>query len=500
MTKAVNERELVLEILLEVLEKGAYSHVVLRNVLSKYQYLDKRERAFITRVSEGTIERMIELDYILDQFSKVKVKKMKPVIRNILRSAVYQLKYMDSVPDSAVCNEAVRLAVRKGFGTLRGFVNGVLRGVARGLGGVTYPKEKLRRLSVLYSMPEWILQLWLEMYDEGTVDKMLAAFQAERPLTVRCNLKNNSADELREKLNRDGVKVERHPYLSYAFMISGYDYLERLDSFADGDFYVQDISSMLVGEAAGVKAGDNVIDVCAAPGGKSLHLAEKLDGTGHVEARDLTEYKAELLEDNVARAGFPNISVRVWDALVLDEAAVETADVVLADLPCSGLGVLGKKADLKYRVTPENIEELANLQKEILQNARAYVKQGGTLVYSTCTISPAENMENVCWFLRQFPEFSLADVWERLPGELSEKLRGKASEGRRIEPSAEERTELLEGQRGESPGKHGDESSESQQGELPGNDTLQDKCLQLLPGVHACDGFFIAVFKRGRDV
>lgn len=464
MIKAVNERELVLEILLEVLEKGAYSHVVLRNVLSKYQYLDKRERAFITRVSEGTIERMIELDYILDQFSKIKVKKMKPVIRNILRSAVYQLKYMDSVPDSAVCNEAVRLAVKKGFGTLRGFVNGVLRSVARGLKGVAYPKEKLQRMSVAYSMPEWILKLWLEMYDEETVGKMLEAFQAERPLTIRCNLKNNSADELLEKLHKDGVKAERHPYLPYAFMISGYDYLERLSGFADGDFYVQDVSSMLVGEAAGVCPGDTVIDVCAAPGGKSLHLAEKLDGTGHVEARDLTVYKAELLEDNVARAGFDNISVKVWDALVPDEAAVERADIVLADLPCSGLGVLGRKADLKYRVTPENIGELAKLQKEILQNARAYVKQGGTLVYSTCTISPAENMENVRWFLQEYPEFVLEDVWERLPRDLTEKLRGEMARERRSDSS--------------------------------GNDELQDKCLQLLPGVHACDGFFIAIFER----
>lgn len=461
MTKAVGERELVLEILLEVLEKGAYAHVVLRNVLSKYQYLDKRERAFITRVSVGTIERMLELDYILDQFSKVKVRKMEPVIRNLLRSAVYQLKYMDTVPDAAVCNEAVGLAVRKGFGNLRGFVNGVLRNVARGLGDITYPKEELQRLSVSYSMPEWILRSWLDVYDKETVEKMLVAFQEERPLTVRCNLRKNSPEELREKLERDGVKVERHPYLPYAFSISGYDYLERLSCFADGDFYVQDVSSMLVGEAARVRAGDTVIDVCAAPGGKSLHLAEKLDGTGHVEARDLTPYKVELIEDNVARAGFENIDVKVWDALVLDESAVGTADVVLADLPCSGLGVLGKKADLKYRVTMENVEELTKLQRNILKNIGCYVKCGGTLVYSTCTISPMENIGNVRWFLENFPEFELVDVWERLSMELAEKLR---------EESAVER--------GES------------------RDALMEKCLQLLPGVHACDGFFIAVFVK----
>ena len=159
MTKSVNEREIVLAVLMEVTEKGAYSHLILRDVLDKYQYLDKRERAFITRVTEGTLEHMIEIDYILDQFSKVKVKKMKPVIRNILRSGVYQLKYMDTVPDHAVCSEAVRLAARKGFSGLRGYVNGVLRNTARNLDQVKYPEEGLAALSVRYSCPEWILNL-----------------------------------------------------------------------------------------------------------------------------------------------------------------------------------------------------------------------------------------------------------------------------------------------------------------------------------------------------
>lgn len=185
MTKPVTERDIVLGILMEVTEKGMYSHIVLREVLGKYQYLDKKERAFITRVTEGTLEHMIELDYILDRFSKVKVKKMKPVIRNILRSAVYQLKYMDTVPDSAVCNEAVKLAVKKGFGTLRGFVNGVLRSTARGLKDVVYPKETKARLSVQYSMPLCILELWMETYDPETIETMLADFQKEKPLTIR---------------------------------------------------------------------------------------------------------------------------------------------------------------------------------------------------------------------------------------------------------------------------------------------------------------------------
>ena len=188
MTKPVNEREIVLAVLLEVTENGQFSHIILRDVLSKYQYLEKRERAFITRVTEGTLEHMIEIDYILDRFSKVKVKKMKPVIRGILRSAVYQLKYMDSVPDRAVCNEAVKLAVRKGFSGLKGYVNGVLRSVARGLDDVQYPGEKMEELSVRYSCPKWILDLWGRTYGTEVIEKMLNDFQQEKPVTIRCCL------------------------------------------------------------------------------------------------------------------------------------------------------------------------------------------------------------------------------------------------------------------------------------------------------------------------
>lgn len=230
MTKQVTERELVLAILMEVTQQNVYSHLALNAVLEKYQYLEKKERAFITRVTEGTLEHMIELDYILNQFSKVKVNKMKPVIRNILRSAVYQLKYMDSVPDSAVCNEAVKLAVKKGFGTLRGFVNGVLRNVARGLDQVEYPTEGIERLSVVYSMPEWILKLWKKTYDLDVIESMLQAFQEETPVTIRCNLAKTTPENLKESLQKEGVTVTPHPYLSYAFWIQDYDRSKQQNS------------------------------------------------------------------------------------------------------------------------------------------------------------------------------------------------------------------------------------------------------------------------------
>ena len=447
MTKAINEREIVLEVLLEITEHGMYSHIVLRDVLNKYQYLEKKERSFITRVTEGTLEHMMEIDYILDQFSKVKVKKMKPVIRNIMRSAVYQMKYMDSVPVSAACNEAVKLAVRKGFGSLRGFVNGVLRNVARNLDQIEYPTEPLKRLSIQYSMPEWILNLWLKAYDSDVVEQMLQAFQRETPLTIRCNLRMVTPKQLKEHLEAEGVTVKAHPYLEYAFHISGFDYLGDLESFQNGEFSVQDISSMLVSELAGPKEGDYVIDVCAAPGGKSLHMAEKLNGSGHVEARDLTEYKVGLIQENIERTGLSNVEAVQQDALIFDETSIGKADIVLADLPCSGLGVLAKKTDLKYKATKEGADSLAKLQREMLKNVQAYVKDEGKLVYSTCTINPTENMDNVHWFLNEYPEFELIDIH----GSLCEELQ---------------------------------------------KDVKENGCIQLLPGVHQSDGFFLACMKK----
>ncbi len=442
-------RELVLGILLEVTRDGEYSHIALRNVLAKYQYLDKKERAFITRVTEGTLEHLIEIDYILNQFSKVKVNKMKPVIRCILQSSVYQLKYMDSVPDSAVCNEAVKLAAKKGFHTLKGYVNGVLRSIARNLDNITYPDKTdlVQYFSVRYSVPAWILKQWLAAYDEATVEAMLEDFLKEKPTTIRCNRNRCTVEELSDSLTKEGVAVRQHPYLSYALQISDYDYLADLKSYQKGMFYIQDISSMLVTEIADPKEGDTIIDVCAAPGGKALHMAEKLNGTGHVEARDLTDYKVNLILENIERTGITNMNAVRKDATEPDADSFEKADIVIADLPCSGLGVIGKKTDLKYKMTEKTQGELVALQRKILSKVQNFVKPNGQLVYSTCTIHKGENMENVEWFLKHYPDFELASISSNLCEVLKDSVQ-------------------------------------------------KEGCLQLLPGVHESDGFFIAKFKK----
>lgn len=419
MAQSTNTRELILEILLQITRDGEYCHIALKNALDQYQFLEKQERAFITRVVNGTLERMIELDYIIDQFSKVKVNKMKPVIRTILRSGVYQLKYMDSVPASAACNEAVKLAVKRGFGNLRGFVNGVLRNIGRNLSELRYPSEKdrLHYLSVRYSIPEWILEGWLLEYEEDTVRAMAEEFLRERPVTVRFHPDRISKAELLKILRAEGVCVKEEASLPYALHLSEFDYLMKLDSFRKGYYQVQDISSMQVAEWASPKEGDYIIDVCAAPGGKALHLAQMLRGTGHVEARDLTEYKVGLIEDNIRRSGMSNIEAVRMDARVKDDASVGKADIVIADLPCSGLGVLGRKPDLKYKMTYEAQQELAALQREILSVAAEYVKPGGILVYSTCTINREENEGNARWFAARFQEFRMLREQQMIPGQ-----------------------------------------------------------------------------------
>ena len=444
----INLREIILGALMDIVEEEQYSHIVLKDVLEKYQYLDKRDRAFITRVTEGTLENMLQMDYIIERFSKVKVENMKPVIRNILRMSVYQLKYMDSVPASAACNEAVKLAQKKGFRQLKGFVNGVLRNIARNLSTVKLPPEKepVRYLSVRYSMPEWMVKEWLTSYGREQTETMLAAFYEKEPLTIRVNRNRISPADLKVRLEARGIHMRPAPYIDGALQMDGFDYLGGLDEFREGLFQVQDVSSMLAVEIAGVKAGDHCIDVCAAPGGKSLYLAEKAGETGGVDARDLTDYKAEMIRDNAERLGVTNVTVSVKDACVYDEASKEKADVLLADLPCSGLGVLSKKTDIKYRMSKEQQQELQELERKILSTAEAYVKPGGTLVYSTCTINRGENEENVRWFLSHFP-YEAVSLDDCLPEELR-------------------------------------------------SETTKQGYLQLLPGVHRCDGFFIAKFRR----
>lgn len=420
MTDGVSTREIILDILLAVTRDGEYSHLALSGTLSKYQYLEKQERAFITKVTEGTLEQMIKIDYIINSFSNIRVSKMKPVIRCILRSAVYQICFLDGVPDSAACNEAVNLAGKRGFRNLKGFVNGVLRNIARKKEQIVYPDERKQpqeAVSVQYSLPLWLVEQWETEYGMDKTKAMAKALLEEKPTAVRINLNQITKEELIKQLKSEGVDVTESKELPYALFLSGYDYLNKLSGFQEGCFYVQDISSMKVAETAEPKEGDVVLDVCGAPGGKSIHIAQMLQGTGQVITRDLTPSKVAKIEENIARCRVENMRAECADARVPDESLREKADIVIADLPCSGLGVIGRKKDIKYKMTPEKEQELVALQREILSVVPAYVKSGGTLVYSTCTIHKAENEENVQWLLENHRELHLESMQQIFPDE-----------------------------------------------------------------------------------
>jgi 16S rRNA (cytosine967-C5)-methyltransferase len=448
----VNTRDIILDVLMEINRNGKYCNVAVHQALERYQYLSRRDRAFISRVCEGTVERMIEIDYIIDRFSTVPVARMKPVIQNIMRMAVYQMRFMGGVPDGAAVNEAVMLAQGKGFYNLKGFVNGVLRNIARNLDSIVYPDRNTNPneyLSVVYSTPRWLVKYWTDEYGIDVTEMILKSFFTERPTTVRLKTDRIEKEKILKSLRDQGVTVKRAPYLPYAYNISGYNYLPALEAFINGWIFPQDVSSMLVTEIAGLHQGDYIIDLCAAPGGKSLHAADRMAGYGMVEARDLTAEKIALIKENIKRADLINVKPVMQDALLFDEASVGKADVVFCDLPCSGLGVIGRKPDIKYKVNLQKIEELALLQKQILHNAASYVRPGGTLIYSTCTVSHAENLDNTRWFANTYP-FTLESLDPYLPREL-----------KRI--------------------------------------TTAEGYLQLVPGVHESDGFFLARFRKDRE-
>lgn len=449
--RSLTAREAAVKMLLAVCKDKQFSHVVKGTYLDKIE--EKRERALATRLFEGSLERMIELDYIIDRFSKTPVRKMKPVIAAILRMTVYQLRFMDKIPAGAACNEAVKLTKKYGFAGLSGFVNGVARSIARAE-TIPYPdaeKDRVAYLSVAYSMPSTIVEQMLIQYGAEITEKVFASFlQQEEFISLRCMTHVISTEELKKKLSETDVTIKDGVYSEDALRISGIDAPERLPGFAEGAFYIQDESSMQAVLAAGLTGNERVLDLCAAPGGKSLMAADILavQGKGTVEARDLTEAKVALINENKTRCRAENLTACKADATVYRKEEEASYDVVLADVPCSGLGIIGKKPDIKLFMTTEQEAELCELQKRILANAVRYVKPGGVLVFSTCTLNKDENMGGY-----EFLKKECGLLPESLEPLLSEKL---------------------------------------------WTETTKDGYLQMIPGVHKSDGFFVARFRKGK--
>ena len=401
-----DNREIVLEALL-LHDKGEYADKIIKSILDKYSYLERFERSFINRVFTGTVERKLSLDYVINSFSTVKVNKQKPVIRAILRMSVYQLLFMDSVPDSAAINEAVKLAKKKKFQGLSGFVNGVLRKISKEKDNIDLNKSN--DLSIIYSCPKWLVDHFISECGTDKAKQILENSIVKRPVVIRTNMSKISPGDLVSRLEKEGVTVKK-TNVQEAFEIDDFDGLSSLESFEEGLFCVQDLSSQSVindDVREVLKKASLVIDVCAAPGGKTCHVLDTLEYLGNnsckVISRDLSDSKADKIDENIERCGFENVEVQVHDALLLDEKLIGKADLVIADLPCSGLGVIGRKADIKYRVTEEDLDSLAALQKDILNVVAQYVKPGGMLIFSTCTVNKKENCDNAIWIEKTLP-------------------------------------------------------------------------------------------------
>ena len=410
---AVNEREVVLDMLLS-LREGKLSHTILKDTLDSYLYLDKSSRGFITRLYEGTIEKRLYLDFIIDGYSKTPVKKMKPIIMLLLEMAVYQLFFMDRVPDSAAINEAVKLAKKRGLTGLSGFVNGVLRTIARNKENIALPdknKDLIQYLEIKYSTPRTVVEYLIKDYGNEEAEAILEAFEEKRPLVARAT---KNREELIKKLDAEGVRVSTDTIFPESLKILELDSLSYLESFEEGDFVIQDESSQFIGKIVGLPKGARVLDLCAAPGGKSLLFAE-MEEVDEIISCDITESKTELIEDNIRRIGTDKIRTRVNDASMYNPDFLDGFDLVICDLPCSGLGVMGRKRDIKYNVSIDKIRELAILQKKILENAVRYVKKDGRLIYSTCTMTRAENEENFT-FISEFKGFSAVDFSDKIRG------------------------------------------------------------------------------------
>lgn len=499
---ADNIREIVLDTLLALEKGGEYSHRLIRAVLDKYDYLEGRDKAFIKRLAEGTLERQTELDYYLEHVSTVPVRKMKPLIRCLLRMSAYQILHMDAVPDSAVCNEAVKLAGKKGFRNLKGFVNGVLRNLSRQKGGISLPdgeREPVSFLSVKYSMPPWLVELWLSQYGREVTETLLDGLMQVHPVSLRFStvLSEREREYRVGQLRQTGARITENPYLSWLCSVEHTDNIRMLPGFAEGDITVQDVSSALAVEAAGIRSTDFVMDICAAPGGKGILAAEKAQ---RVLARDVSYEKTSVIEENIARMKAKNIQVQVFDATVFDGEYQEKADVVLMDVPCSGLGVMGKKRDIKYRVAPEGLQSLMQLQRQIVDGSWRYVRPGGTLIYSTCTVNSGENEAMVKYISRELP-FEPVSLEGALPPKLWEQKR-RLEEQIKGWQETEEQQEIKGRQEAE--GQQvikAQREKEMRQGAPQGRrihltEEEQAACIQLLPGYMECDGFFFAKFRR----
>ncbi len=406
MKKQMTVRDVAVEILLQIEKNQAYSNLLLNSMIKKHQ-VNPKDISLLTEIVYGTLQRRDTLDFYLEGFLK-RAKKIEAWVRILLRISIYQMVYLDRVPERAIFFEAVEIAKKRGHKGISSFVNGVLRSVQReGIPDIEQISDPIDRLSIKTSHPKWLVEKWIDQFGYDEAEKMCEANLEPPSQTARVNQMKATVDEMIETLHKNGIIAERGD-LAVDALKGTKGNLALTDAFAEGLFTIQDESSMLVARALNPQLHETILDACAAPGGKSTHIAEQMMGTGTVHSLDLHEHKVKLIKQQAERLELKNIQAEPLDSRLAGERfANESFDRILVDAPCSGFGVIRRKPDIKYTKTQQDVVKLAELQKNIITSVAPLLKSKGVLVYSTCTVDYEENRGVVEEFLKQHPNFEL---------------------------------------------------------------------------------------------
>ena len=433
-------RKRAYEIVYGVLEEQGHSDVIFHRITDGMKTLTVQEKRFLKRLSYGAIEWAVESDAYIRHFSSLSVRRLEPSVRTVLRMALYEILHMDTVPEAVSCHEAVELLKSVAGERYAGFVNGVLRSVLRQRDEVRLrPWEEL-------ALPKNLYEYFLDRYGKKTTKKLANAFLERQPeATIHIDSNKISVREYEEHLQSCNLQSASGHYMRDSFLIRHCEDVRSLSGYEEGWFFVQDESSMLAVLCADIQSGDTVVDVCASPGGKSMHALLRMNGQGFLSYRDISEKKLSRVRENLRRLQYTNAKGKVWDGTRADREWRERADVVLADVPCSGMGIIGKKPEIKYHAL-QKVEKLVPLQREICQASLTMLRKGGVFLYSTCTICEKENEENVMW-LEEHCGLKRESLDAFLPEELQNKMTAQGM-------------------------------------------------IQMLPGIHKSDGFFVARFRK----
>lgn len=421
----VSVRQLALNILQVIYLQQAYANIALSKAIANTQ-LSSLDRKFLTELVYGTVKTAGTLDWILQSFISRPLHKIPPMILYILRMSLYQIFYMDKTPDSAACNEGVNLSKKYAHSGTVKFVNGVLRNIIRNKDSISFPDittQPIQHIALKYHHPEWLINDWIKKLGiEDTIALCMANNQTPK-LTARTNTLKTSRAELLQLLTSEGINTTPSPYSLDGFIITDMQAaLDSSKSFKNGLWQIQDESSMLATEILNPLSNTFVIDMCAAPGGKTTHIAQKMNNRGTILAFDIYDHKLSLINDNATRLGISIIKAQQQNAEIIIPDLIEKADYVLVDAPCSGLGVLRRRADARWRKTPEDLAQFAVLQSKIIDNAAQYVKPGGYIVYSTCTIRQEENSDIINLFLQKHTNFTREDITHPLTQQVLPEL------------------------------------------------------------------------------